>query len=192
MQKITKLFSNFSKFALILFLLSLNGIKTPASYNNLTKCSESPLFQKRLQNSVKKLEGRLKKYEENSLAYKAIEDQIFRTKSRFNRYSKSQLLCGTDGLPHLITDGNLNHASEFVIPGLVFLYIAGWIGWVGRSYLNKIKETEKNPSEKEIIIDVSLASKIMSSGYKWPILAWDEYINGKLLEVENNITKSPR
>lgn len=163
-----------------------------SEYANLQKCGESPAFQKRLQNSVKKLEGRLAKYEPDSPAAVALQDQIGRTKQRFDRYGKSQLLCGAEGLPHLIADGNLTHAVEFTLPGLMFLYITGWIGWVGRKYLITIKSTEKNPSEREIIIDVPLALGIMSSGFMWPVSAWKEYINGNLLAKKDEVTVSPR
>ncbi|KAF2302850.1 hypothetical protein GH714_009028 [Hevea brasiliensis] len=67
------------------------------------------------------------------------------------------LLCGSDGLPHLIVSGDQRHWGEFITPGMLFLYIAGWIGWVGRSYLIAIRG-EKKPAMKEIIIDVPLAS----------------------------------
>ena len=39
-----------------------------------------------------------------------------------------------------IVDGDFKYGlEEFTIPGLAFLYIAGWIGYVGRQYLNEIK-----------------------------------------------------
>jgi hypothetical protein len=48
-----------------------------------------------------------------------------------------------------------------------------------------------NP-EKEIIIDVPLASKIMLSGFTWPSQAWSELADGELLASNNDITCSPR
>ena len=77
------------------------------------------------------------------------------------------------------------------MPGFGFLYISGWIGWVGRKYL-RIISTTKNSSEKEIIIDVPLALKIMTTGYIWPISAWQELISGELVISDNEITVSPR
>ena len=74
----------------------------------------------------------------------------------------------------------------------MFLYIAGWIGFVGRKYLNKIKQTEKNPSEREIIIDVPLALGIMSSGFMWPVSAWEEYTSGEFVAKKEDVTVSPR
>lgn len=162
-----------------------------ADVAGLTKCSDSPGFQKRLDLSIKKLESRLQKYEPNSPPTLALNQQIERTKARFDRYSKSELLCGKDGLPHLITDGRLDHAAEFILPGILFLYITGWIGWVGRKYINKIGDTA-NPTEKEIIIDVPLALKIMSSGFIWPISAWEEFKSGEFLAPSSQITVSPR
>jgi hypothetical protein len=38
-----------------------------------------------------------------------------KTKTRFANYGSYGLLCGADGLPHLIVDGDLNHAGEFLV-----------------------------------------------------------------------------
>jgi len=162
-----------------------------ADVAGLIPCNESAVFTKRLDTSVRKLEGRLNKYEAGSPPALALEQQIERTKQRFDRYSKSSLLCGKDGLPHLITDGRWSHSIEFVIPGILFLYITGWIGWVGRKYIRTVSEST-NATEKEIIIDVPLALKIMSTGFIWPISAWQEYISGTLLADVSEITVSPR
>ncbi|MDX2099659.1 MAG: Photosystem I reaction center subunit III, partial [Leptolyngbyaceae cyanobacterium bins.59] len=89
---------------------------------------------------------------------------------RFKFYADSGALCGEEGLPHLVVDGRLDHAGDFIIPGILFLYIAGWIGWVGRAYLQAVKKGD-SPEEKEIIIDVPLATKFMLSGFTWPLLA---------------------
>lgn len=162
-----------------------------ADVAGLIPCNQSPVFTKRLEASVRKLETRVKKYEADSPPALALEQQIERTKQRFERYGNSGLLCGKDGLPHLITDGRWDHSLEFVVPGLLFLYITGWIGWVGRKYIGTISQGV-NPTEKEIIIDVPLAIKIMSSGFLWPISAWQEYTSGKLLADVSEITVSPR
>ena len=45
------------------------------------------------------------------------------------------------------------------IPTVGFLYIAGWIGYVGRDYLIASKK-ESKPRDKEIIIDVPRAAKM--------------------------------
>ena len=173
---------------LISFIFPLNAF---ADVAGLVKCSESSSFNKRLQGSIKKLEVRLQKYEPNSPPALALKQQIERTKNRFDRYGKSELLCGKDGLPHLITDGRLDHAAEFILPGILFLYITGWIGWVGRTYINQVSTTA-NPSEKEIIIDVPIALKIMSSGFIWPVSAWQEFKSGDFLAPSSEITVSPR
>jgi photosystem I subunit III len=169
----------------------MNPYCAVADVAGLIPCNESTLFTKRLDASVRKLEGRLKKYEVGSPPALALEQQIERTKQRFDRYSHSSLLCGKDGLPHLITDGRWSHSIEFVIPGLMFLYISGWIGWVGRKYIRTI-DGLSNATEKEIIIDVPLALKIMSTGFIWPVSAWQEYLSGSLLADATEITVSPR
>ena len=183
------------RFNLISLLLAFLLIAIPrpalADIGGLTKCSESTAFNKRLNASVKKLEQRQSKYDAGSPPALALEQQIERTKARFDKYSRSELLCGTDGLPHLVADGRWSHAAEFILPGFGFLYISGWIGWVGRKYVRAVSTT-KNATENEIIINVPLALQIMTTGYIWPISAWQELISGELVAADENITVSPR
>ena len=176
---------------LFLSLLVFTPDQAVADIGGLTKCSESPSFTKRLNASVKKLEQRLSTYQADTPPALALKQQIERTKARFDKYGRSDLLCGTDGLPHLVADGRWNHAAEFIIPGFGFIYISGWIGWVGRKYIRSISTT-KNPAESEIIINVPLALKIMTTGYIWPISAWQELISGDLVAPKDEITVSPR
>ena len=176
---------------LFLSLLVFTPDQAVADIGGLTKCSESTAFTKRLNSSVKKLEQRLSTYEADTPPALALKQQIERTKARFDKYGRSDLLCGTDGLPHLVADGRWSHAAEFIIPGFGFIYISGWIGWVGRKYIRSISTT-KNPAESEIIINVPLALKIMTTGYIWPISAWQELISGDLVAPKDEITVSPR
>lgn len=157
-------------FALILVISLWVGFVPSASADvaGLTPCAESPAFQQR--------------------AAAAATPQA---KARFERYANSSLLCGTDGLPHLISDGRWSHAGEFTIPALMFLYIAGWIGWAGRSYLIAVRE-EKKPEEKEIIIDVPLALKKTLSALAWPVAAVKELTSGELLAKDDEVPVSPR
>ena len=183
------------RFHLLALLCGLVLIFTPdqalADIGGLTKCSESPAFAKRQKTSVKKLEQRMSKYEADSPPALALKQQVDRTNARFDKYSRSDLLCGADGLPHLIADGRWSHAAEFIIPGFGFIYISGWIGYVGRKYVRAVSTT-KNPAESEIIINVPLALKIMATGYIWPISAWQELISGDLVAPKAEITVSPR
>jgi len=182
----------FKKLLMVFLALTfINPITAFADVAGLIPCNESPAFTRRKELSIKKLENRLKKYEAGSPPSLALEQQIKRTEQRFKRYSDSNLLCGKEGLPHLITDGRWNHSVEFIIPGLMFIYISGWIGWVGRKYIRTISNLP-NATEKEIIIDVPLALKIMSTGFIWPISAWQEYVSGNLLADVTEITVSPR
>ena len=183
---------NFNLFTLIAsILITLTPNVALADIGGLTKCSESTAFNKRLKASVKKLEQRISTYEAGTAPALALQKQIERTEARFDKYSRSELLCGTDGLPHLIADGRWSHAAEFILPGFGFIYIAGWIGWVGRKYLRAVSTT-KNPAENEIIINVPLALKIITTGYIWPISAWQEYISHELVASDDEITVSPR
>ncbi len=146
----------------------------------LIDCDKSPAFTKRLNTSLKKLETRLKRYEANTPPSLAIQEQIVQTKNRFARYADSSLMCGVDGLPHIVADGDWAHSTEFMLPGIIFLYTTGWIGWSGRKYL-QTASLSKNPTEKEIIIDVPVALNIMLSSYLWPRAAWDEFISGEFV-----------
>jgi photosystem I subunit 3 len=153
-------------FALILVLFLWVGFAPSASADLLTPCRETPAFQQR-----------------------AAKAETAQAKARFERYS--QVLCGPEGLPHLITDGSLNHSGEFIIPSILFLYIAGWIGWVGRAYLIQARKTSQ-PEMNEIIIDVPVALRIMSSGFLWPLAALKELTTGELTAKDNEIPISPR
>lgn len=157
-------------FALILVISLWIGFAPPsASADVLVPCSDSPAFAQRAKNSKS-----------------ATAPQ------RFEFYAKSGVLCGkNDGLPHLIVDGSLSHAGEFLIPSILFLYIAGWIGWVGRAYLQAVKKKD-NPEENEIIIDVPLAVKYALTGFTWPLAAIKELTTGELTAKDDEIPVSVR
>jgi photosystem I subunit 3 len=157
-------------FALVVVLFLWVGFVPPASADiaGLTPCSESQAFQAR-----------------------AAQARTPQAKARFQAYADSQVLCGPEGLPHLIVDGRLSHAGEFLIPGVLFLYITGWIGWVGRSYLITVRK-DKNPEMKEVLIDVPLAVKCALSGFAWPLAALKELTTGELVEDDNKIPVGPR
>lgn len=189
-MQIKRLISSLFFFFFISFS-NINIVNAVPKIGTLIDCADSTTFNKRLDASVKKLETRLKKYEVNSPPALALQQQISLTKSRFDRYAKSDLLCGKDGLPHLVVDGDQNHVAEFVLPGVLFIYIAGWIGWAGRKYLQTVAKTQ-NPNEKEIILDVPLALQIMISGYIWPVASWKEFLEGNFVALKSDVTVSPR
>jgi photosystem I subunit 3 len=157
-------------FALILITALWFGFiaTPPAQASHLVPCRDSAAFAQRAKTSVSAT-----------------------AQHRFDFYASQNLLCGDDGLPHLIPDIGRGYENQFVIPGLIFLYIAGWIGWVGRSYLQAIKKGD-SPETKEIIIDVPLAVKCSLSGFAWPLAAVGELTSGKLTAADNEIPISPR
>lgn len=157
-------------FALILAVTLWFGFAPTQSAEafNLTPCSENAAFAQRAKTSTSPTAAQ-----------------------RYDFYAKAGLLCGEDGLPHLIVDGSLEHAGEFLIPSVLFLYIAGWIGWAGRSYLQAAKKSG-SAEEKEIIIDVPVALKCSFSGFAWPLLALKEFTSGELTAKDTEITVSPR
>merc|ERR1719145_309338 len=147
-----------------------------ADISGLTPCAESKAFTKRKNQQVKELQKRMKKYEADSAPTVALKATMERTEKRFEFYAKSGLLCGTDGLPHLIAD-----------PAFAFLYFAGWLGHSGRLYLEATRD-----KKKEIIIDVPLAFACLGKAIGWPVMVSSELRNGTLLEKDSNITVSPR
>ena len=155
-------------FAVVLSAFLLFGFASgaKADIGGLTHCSESARFQQR--------------------AAAAKTDQA---KARFDMYS--QALCGTDGLPHLIVDGRWSHAGDFIIPGIAFLYIAGTIGWAGRSYIQAVRK-DKDANMKEIQIDLALAFKSTLGAASWPLAAFKEFTSGQLVESDSKVTVSPR
>ena len=189
---ILKLFSrSLSILAFSFFLLNSNVANATNSFSQLTPCKESQAFQKRLTSSIKKLENRLSLYQKDTKEYLALIKKIESTKMRFEKYEKQNMLCGKEGLPRIIANGQWDHANDFIIPGLLFLYITGWIGWVGRKYLQWAASTE-NSFENEIIINIPVSLSIANSGFLWPLDAWKELNSGKLLSSKDDITVSPR
>ncbi len=144
-------------------------------HGGLTPCAESPRFQER--------------------AASAATPQAV---ARFERYSKA--VCGDDGLPHLIVPATLEpfganvfrgHEGDVLIPGHIFLYVAGIIGWSGREYLKGARKS-KDAADKEIFLDYDLLKASLIKGAQWPLEADREGRSGALRESDNNITISPR
>ena len=161
-------------FALTLSLSVWFNFAPPAqadALSHLTPCSESAAYQQRAKNFLN------------------TTGDPESGKKRAESYASA--LCNDSGLPVLIVDGRLDHAGEFIIPGLIFLYIAGWIGWVGRAYLIAVRD-EKDAEMKEIIIDVPLAVGKMLTGFAWPLAAFQAFTSGNLTVPDSEIPVSPR
>lgn len=161
-------------FALILAVCLWLNFAPPAQAvgAGLVRCSESPEFLQRAQD-----------------ARNTTSDPQSGEK-RFERYAQAP--CGPDGLPHLIVDGRLTRAGDFIIPSILFLYLAGWIGWAGRAYLQSAKKAEGAAESKEIVIDVPLALKAAGLGATWPLGAVKEFLSGELTARDEEIPISPR
>ncbi len=144
-------------------------------HGGLTPCSQSARFQER--------------------ASAANTPQAV---ARFERYSKA--VCGDDGLPHLIVPATIEpfgaavfrgHEGDVLIPGHIFLYVAGIIGWSGREYLKAIRGT-KDAADKEIFLDPDILRDSLFKGAQWPLMADKEGKSGELRESDDKITVSPR
>ena len=88
-----------------------------------------------------------------------------------------------------LANGKWDSVWELTIPAMMFIYIAGCIGWAGRTYLIKVRD-RKDAAMAEIILDVRLAIRCILTSAIWPVEAHFEARNGKLLE--SNVTVSPR
>lgn len=166
-----RIFSLILAFSLAITLWVNFAPSAKADLSHLTPCSESPAYQAKAKN------------------FRNTTSDPQSGQKRAERYGEA--LCGPEGYPHLIVDGRLDKAGDFLIPGVLFLYIAGWIGWVGRAYLIAIRE-EKDTEMREIIIDVPLAFNKMLFGFMWPLQAFQEFASGKLTVNDNEIPVSPR
>lgn len=162
-------------FALLILVLALWFNLAPTasaeSVAGLVPCSESPAYQTRAASFL------------NTTADPQSGQK------RAERYAEA--LCGEEGLPHLIVDGRFSHAGDFLIPAILFLYIAGWIGWAGRSYLIAVRGG-KNPEMKEVVIDVPLAFSKMLAASTWPLIAFKDYVSGNLIAKDSEVPVSPR
>ncbi len=152
---------------------ALNADRQSTEFNEspLTLCSENARFQER-----------------------ASSASTAKDVARFERYSQAS--CGDDGLPHLIIGAtiepfgalaNRHHEGDILIPGHIFIYIAGIIGWSGREYLRASKKL-KNPAENELFIDFALARQCLIKGAAWPVEANKQGRSGDLREKDENIT----
>ncbi len=162
------------------------------SFDTLTPCSSSTAFKDVIDTEISGFKTRLASFEPNSAPAIYLQGKVTAAQERYAKYASSNLLCGVDGLPHLISDGRLDHAGEFLIPGLMFLYITGWIGWVGRDYVRAVRQDSATATQKEIIIDVPLAVKFMLTGFTWPLAALKEFGDGSLIASDKEVTVSPR
>jgi photosystem I subunit 3 len=142
-----------------------------ADLSHLTPCSESAA------------------YKQKAKSFRNTTGDPLSGQKRAERYAEA--LCGPEGYPHLVVDGRFDHAGDFLIPSILFLYMAGWIGWVGRAYLMTVRE-EKDPEMREIIIDVPLAINKMLFGFLWPVQALQEALSGQLTAKDTEIPVSPR
>jgi len=84
-----------------------------SNFQNLTPCKDSASFQKRLASSVKKLENRLKLYTPESKEATFLKNEIQATKTRFERYGNSSLLCKKKDYLELLLVDNLIMQMNF-------------------------------------------------------------------------------
>merc|ERR1711985_121236 len=112
----------------------------------------------------------MKKYEPGSPPYLALEQTLNQANNRFKRYADSNLLCGKDGLPHLIANGDPEYFPQFVLPGLGFLYTTGWIGPPAASTCARSRRRRTRPRRRSLLMSLwpSRSCSRTSSGRSSP------------------------
>ena len=88
-----------------------------------------------------------------------------------------------------LANGKWDSVWELTVPAMMFIYIAGCIGWAGRKYLIIVRE-RKDAAMAEIILDVKLAIRCILTSAVWPVEAHYEATSGRL--TVTNVTVSPR
>jgi len=148
---------------------------------HLELCKNNKKFHKRYKDQVYKKEQRQKKYADGSAIWNRYTQKIASIRRRETVYGER--FCGkADGLPRVIATGEPGIKGGVITPAFMFLYIAGWIGWAGRSYLTRTQDVQK-----EILIDAPLALTCMASGFAWPVAAWQEIVNGEMVVPDSEI-----
>lgn len=158
--------------SVLLLLLVQTGVVAQTQVKNpLTPCKENPAFQELRKTKLDAATASNREYLTN----------------KFELYGE-KASCGEDGLPHLIVDGRLDHAGDFIIPSLLFLWLATALGWAGRAYL---MESNRN-TDDEINIDIPRAVKFLALSFLWPVFVIQEFLAGRFVESDDKITISPR
>ncbi|CAE8611771.1 unnamed protein product [Polarella glacialis] len=149
----------------------------------LEPCGVNKKFAKRMKDEVYKIGAKQKKAAAAFMPVKEFDKKIEAVKTRQAAYADR--FCGKkDGLPRTIATGELVRGGV-VVPGLMFLYTAGWIGYAARSYLMRTGN-----EQKEMNIDVPLAVQCMASGFSWPVNAWQEIVNGDFVVPDRYVSPS--
>jgi len=150
---------------------------------HLDLCKDNKKYHKKIKDQIYKITQRQKKYPKGSVVFNRFEKKVALTKAREEAYGDRY--CGKkDGRPRVIATGE-NVRGGVVIPSLMFLYTAGWIGWAGRSYLIRTQD-----EKKELNIDVPLALTCMASGFSWPVAVWQDIVNGELVVKDTDLHRS--
>jgi len=150
---------------------------------HLEPCKDNKKYHKKIKDQIYKITNRQKKYPKDSIIYNRFEKKIAGVQRREEAYGDR--FCGKkDGLPRVIASGEIVRGGV-VVPALMFLYTAGWIGWAGRSYLIRTGD-----EMKELNIDVPLALTCMASGFSWPVAAWQDIVNGRMVVDDKNVHRS--
>merc|ERR1712007_283538 len=202
-RRMASLFTSTVAISMLESITSSYASAKSQSISGLTPCTESKAFAKRKNQELKELQKRMKKYEIDSSPVIALKATMERTERRFDNYGKGGLLCGNDGLPHLIAEPALalknGRANDIFIPTIGFLYVAGWIGHSGRLYLEEMRKELKNKNKvrrwlliSDVALDVPLAIAILAKAFAWPVMVSQLIVSDTLLEKDENISVSPR
>jgi photosystem I subunit 3 len=158
------------------------GRSNPIASGILEQCKDNKKYKKNLKNELYKFDQSKKKYPAGSVVWNRIEASKKLAERRAEAYGTRW--CGKkDGRPRVLTTFE-SFRGGVLVPAIMFLYIAGQIGWAGRSYLLRTQD-----AQKEINIDVPLALNCMVSAFAFPVLAWQEIVNGEMVVSDRDIYK---
>jgi len=102
-----------------------------------------------------------------------------------------RLSCGTNGLPRSDSfDGRFSHAGDFLIPGLLFLYIAGTIGWGRPRLLMAIRQVARMPPCVKSRSTLPWRKSTLAAAV-WPLAAFNESSVGKMMKPDSKVDRLP-
>lgn len=148
--------------------------------SQLEPCAKNKRFAKRIKDELYKVSNKQNKFPEGSVVYNRYVEKTARVKKRQASYGAR--MCGKkDGLPRALSEPSLARGNTN-LPSAGFFYIAGWIGWAGRTYLRGGANVEQ-----EVNIDAPFAAGCMANSFVWPVVAWQEIVNGDYVVADREI-----
>ncbi|WP_218080054.1 hypothetical protein [Anthocerotibacter panamensis] len=156
-------------------VLCLSPLVLAEPLGNTIPCSESQAFKDLKDARINGLKEKIAATDPATQYAKDLTASMELWEYRYANYEKNASCDKDSGQPHLIVDGRLSHAGDFIIPSILFLWLAGALGWAGRDYLLKTQN-----AMDEILIDFSKAVPSLVLGLAWPLFAIPQILSGAI------------